>query len=168
LNFVIFHSSLSNISDGVLRTVYTRTLSNPNSPSSEQISLVGRVIQRAEVRPVENDEYMSMKRKHIEASQEPARKAQMIVKKTNLYAPKRFHEDHRLREKQKKLLGKRVRSSEDKVLNLIFEAFSKHQYISMSSLEGITNEPKSSLQQLVKRYCNYNNSVNKSKQNKIK
>jgi transcription initiation factor TFIIF subunit beta len=63
---------LSNVSDGILQTVYTRTLSNPNVPSSEQISLVGRVIQRAEVRPVENERYMSMKRKQIEVFQKPA------------------------------------------------------------------------------------------------
>jgi len=53
-------------------------------------------------------------------------------------------------------MGKRIRSSEDAVLNQMFEAFSKHQYISMSSLESITQQPKSFLQQLVKRYCNYN------------
>ena len=151
--------SLSNISDGVLRTVYTRTLSNPNAPWNEQISLVGKVIQRAEVRPVESDEYMTMKRKQFETSQEPARKAQMIRKKANIYAPKRDHEENKERIKAKKLMGKRVRSSEQTVLDLMFNAFSEHQYISMLSLETITQQPKNYLQQLVKRYCNYNSAV---------
>ena len=143
------------MSDGVLRTVFTRTLSNPNFPASEQISMVGRVIQRAEVRPVENEQYMSMKRKQIEKSQEPNRQAKMIGKKVNTYAPKRFHEGVR----KKKSEGKRIRSSEDDVLRVIFDAFSKNQYISMASLEAVTQQPKNFLQQLVKRYCNYNSAV---------
>jgi transcription initiation factor TFIIF subunit beta len=151
---------LSNVSDGVLRTVYTRTLANPNSPSSEQISLVGKVIQRAEVRPVENEQYMALKRKQFETSQEPTRKAQMISKKTNDYVPKRDHEENKQRQKLKKLIGNRVRSDEDVVVRRIFDAFSKHQYISMSALETITQQPKNYLQQLVKVYCNYNNAVN--------
>ena len=117
--------------------------------------MVGRVIQRAEVRPVENEQYMSMKRKHIEKSQEPTRQAKMIGKKVNTYAPKRFHEGVR----KKKTEGKRIRSSEDAVLRVIFDAFSKNQYISMASLEAVTQQPKNFLQQLVKRYCNYNSAV---------
>jgi len=148
---------LGNIPDGILRTIYTRTLTNPNVPSSEQISLVGKVIQRAEVRPVENEQYMALKRKQFEISQEPTRKAQMISRKTNIYAPKRDHPENKERLKMKKLMGKRVRSDEDVVLNLMFEAFSKNQYISLSSLETITQQPKNYLQQLVKKYCNYNN-----------
>ena len=98
-----------------------------------------------------------MKRKQFEVSQEPNRKAQMISKKINPYAPRRDHAENKQRLKQKKLMGKRVRSDEDTVLNLMFEAFSKNQYISMSALETITQQPKNFLQQLVKRYCNYNN-----------
>jgi len=160
--FFFFCFSLSNISDGVLRTVYTRTLNSSNAPTSEQISVVGKVIQRAEVRPVENEQYMSMKRKQFEDFQEPTRKAQMINKKTNSYAPKRDHEANKQREKMKKLMGKRVRSSEETVLNLMFEAFGKNQFISMSGLETITQQPKNFLQQLVKKYCNYNNAVKRT------
>lgn len=156
----MIYFSLSNIPDGVLRTVYTRTLNNPNSPISEQISLVGKVIQRAEVRPVENEQYMALKRKQFEISQEPTRKAQIIGKKTHTYVPRRDHEENKQRLKAKKMMGKRVRSDEDVVLNRMFDAFSKNQYISMSALETITQQPKNYLQQLVKKYCNYNNSVN--------
>lgn len=165
--FFPFYNSLSNISDGVLRTVYTR-VSNPNVPMNEQISIVGKVIQRAEVRPVESEEYMSMKRKHFENSQEPTRKAQMIAKKTKIYVPKRDHEENKQRAKEKKLLGKRVRGSEDAVLELIFSAFAKNQYISMASLETITQQPKNFLQQLVKRYCNYNSAVRKYTSKKLR
>lgn len=155
-------SSLSNVSDGVLRTVYTRTLDNPHVPASEQISFVGKVIQRAEVRPVENEQYMSMKRKHFEVSQEPTRKAQMIEKKRSIYLPKRDHEENKLRQKQKKEMGKRIRSSEEDVLNVIFRAFGKNQFIAMAGLEAITQQPKNFLQQLLKRYCNYNSAVRDS------
>ena len=148
---------LNNISDGILRTVYTRTLDNPKSASNEDISLIGKVIKRAEVRPVENEEYMSMKRKHFEISQEPTRKTIEIDKVRNIYAPKRDHAENIARKKEKKLQGKRIRSDEDTVLNIIFDAFSKNQYISMAALEAITQQPRNYLQQLVKRYCNYNN-----------
>jgi transcription initiation factor TFIIF subunit beta len=148
---------LNNVSDGILRTVYTRTSNNSKSSSNEQISLIGKVIKRADVRPVENEQYMSMKRKHFEMSQEPTRKAVKIDKKINPYTPKRNHAENIKRDKARKLAGKRVRSDEDVVLNRMFEAFAKNQYISMSGLEGITAQPKNYLQQLVKKYCNYNN-----------
>lgn len=101
---------------------------------------------------------MALKRKQFETFQEPTRKAQMITKKMNDYVPKRDHEENkRLKNKH---LEKRVRSDEEFVRKLIFGAFSKHQYISMSALETITQQPKNYLQQLVKQYCNYNNAVN--------
>jgi len=100
---------------------------------------------------------MALKRKQFEISQEPTRKAQMISRKTNIYAPKRDHEENKQRQKMKKLMGKRVRSDEDVVLSLMFDAFAKNQYISLSALETITQQPKNYLQQLVKKYCNYNN-----------
>jgi len=151
---------LTNISDGVLRTVYTRTTRpNSNNPFHEQIAVVGKVMQRAEVRPVENDEYMALKRKHFEASQEPTRKAEIIKKQVNAYQPRRDHEENRNRLKAKRQAGKRVRSDEDVVTNRIFSAFAKNQYISMGSLETITQQPKTYLHQLLKRYCNYNHTV---------
>lgn len=147
--------------------MYTRTLNSSNAPSSEQISVVGKVIQRAEVRPVENEQYMSMKRKQFETSQEPTRKAQMINKKINAYVPKRDHASNKERQRIKAIKGVRVRSSEEAVLNQMFEAFTKNQYISLSALETITNQPKNYLQQLVKRYCNYYSAVWKTSLNKI-
>ncbi|CAF1668742.1 unnamed protein product [Adineta ricciae] len=149
---------LSSTADDVVRTVYTRTTNNSNSSTGEQIAIVGKVIQRAEVRPVENEQYMSMKRKQFESSKEPTRKALMINKKSNAPLPRRDHEENKERLRLKKLKGKRLRGSEDEVTTKLFEAFSKNQYISMSGLEEITNQPKNFLQQLVKMYCNYNNS----------
>lgn len=120
---------------------------------------MGKVINRAEVRPVENEQYMALKRKRFEASQEPTSRAQLIQKRVNTYLPKRDHEENKQRQKIKQQMGKRVRSDEDVVLNRIFAAFTQHQYISMSSLETITQQPKNYLQQLVKKYCNYNSAV---------
>lgn len=155
----LFSFSLNAISDGVLRTVYTRTPTHSNAPVNEQIALVGKVINRADVRPVENEQYMALKRKRFETSQEPTSRAQLIPKKINTYLPKRDHEENKQRMKIKQQMGKRVRSDEDVVLNLIFDAFAKHQYISMSALETITQQPKNYLQQLVKKYCDYNSAV---------
>ncbi|CAF1526575.1 unnamed protein product [Adineta steineri] len=147
----------TDISDGVLRTVYSRTKNHSNSPTREQISVVGKVIRRAEIRPVENEQYMSMKRKHFETSQEPVRKAQMIDKIANVYKPKRDHEANIQRKKNEVAPEKLVRIPEEIVIDRIFKAFTKNQYISMSSLQTITQQPRNFLQELVKRYCNYNN-----------
>jgi hypothetical protein len=49
----------------------------------------------------------------------------------------------------------------------MFEAFGKNQFISMSGLETITQQPKNFLQQLVKKYCNYNNAVKTTHLTKI-
>ncbi|CAF1497170.1 unnamed protein product, partial [Didymodactylos carnosus] len=84
---------LSNISDGVIRSVYTRTPTQQTS-QPEQIAVVGKVIQRAEVRPVEDEQYMSMKRIQIERSQEPARKVQLIKRLGNVYKARSNHDDN--------------------------------------------------------------------------
>ena len=150
--------SVSDISDGVLRTVYTRTPNNTNSPIPERISMTGKIMKRVDIRPIGDDQYMQMKRRQIESSQEPRSRAQIIQKRTNVYAPRRNHPENLLRNKAKKTT-KRIRDSEEDVTRLIFEAFSKNQYIQMSGLEDQTKQPKIYLQQLLKRYCNYNSSV---------
>jgi len=120
------------------------------------MAIVGKVIQRAEVRPVEDEQYMSMKRKHIELSQEPNRKTRLISRQTKLFKPKANHAENVEYIKRKKMAGKRIRSSEDSVLDMMFDAFEKHQYISMASLESITHQPKAFLKELVNKHCIYN------------
>lgn len=143
----------------MLRAAYSRVTNHPNTPTGEHIALVGKVAKRAEVRPVENDQYTSLKKKQFAASQEPKRTAVLINMKRMTAAPIRNHPGNKRREKQKKMMIKKIRDSEDAVTNKIFELFSKHEYVSLAALERYTQQPKSYLQELLKKYCNYNNSV---------
>lgn len=152
--------SLKNLGeDNVLRTAYSRTTNNSNTPTGEHVALLGKVGKRAEVRPVESDQYMTMKKDQFAESQKPKRTAMKISIKKNIYAPIRNHAVNIKRDKQKKLMGKKIRGSEDDVTRMIFDLFSKHEYISLAALEHFTQQPKTYLQQLLKKYCNYNNSV---------
>lgn len=153
--------SLTNMGDDVLRTGYVRLTNSSNSSVGEQIALLGKVGKRAEIRPVENDQYMSMKKKHFAVSQEPKRTAVMIGIKKKTYKPIRNHASNIQRAKQKKTDGKKIRGSEDDVTRQLFDLYSRHEYYSLAALERLTNQPKDFLKELLKKYCNYNNAVKK-------
>ena len=42
---------------------------------------------------------------------------------------------------RKKSEGKKVRDDKDKVMNVLFAAFEKHQYYNLKDLAGITRQP---------------------------
>lgn len=52
--------------------------------------------------------------------------------------------------------GKKARDDKEAVLDMLFNAFEKHQYYNIKDLVKITNQPVSYLKEILKEVCDYN------------
>jgi transcription initiation factor TFIIF subunit beta len=57
--------------------------------------------------------------------------------------------------KQKKTDGKKSRTDKTAVMDMLFNAFEKHQYYNIKDLVNITNQPISYLKEILKEICEY-------------
>lgn len=121
---------------------------------SDKLCLEGKVIQRAECRPIGNSTYMKLKMQEFRKSAVPAR----TVKKLDdvvVVAPVSHHKNTFEPFAKKKVEIKKVRDDKDKVMGMLFAAFEKHQYYSLRHLVGITNQPVTYLKEILNEMCNY-------------
>ncbi|RWS02393.1 transcription initiation factor IIF: small subunit-like protein [Dinothrombium tinctorium] len=59
-------------------------------------------------------------------------------------------------EQRRKAEGKKSREDKDKVMDVLFAAFEKHQYYNIKDLERITKQPIPYLKEILKEICIYN------------
>lgn len=52
--------------------------------------------------------------------------------------------------------GKKSRADKDQVLDMLFNAFEKHQYYNIKDLVNITKQPIPYLKEIIKEVCDYN------------
>ena len=64
-----------------------------------------------------------------------------------------FFRCQRENNQRKKSEGKKVRDDKDKVMNILFAAFEKHQYYNIKDLAGITRQPVVSPSFGLSKYC---------------
>jgi len=108
------------------------------STGNEKIAFEGKITKRADCRPVENTNYMLMKRKAIEKACQPVRQVKQITSVQNSFKPVNDHAMNMEPERKRKEDGKRVRASREEVLEMLFSAFEKHQYYSLKDLIQLT------------------------------
>ncbi|XP_072033641.1 general transcription factor IIF subunit 2-like [Amphiura filiformis] len=146
-------------------TVYTEATDNPDGASEStskskkksDVAIEGKVIQRMECRPVGGDHYMKMKRLQIQQAQKPVRITQQLnshVVKT--FKPVRDHQMNIEFNRMKKEQGKKARMDADKVKDLLFNAFERHQYYTFKDLVGITQQPSPYLKEILREIGTYN------------
>lgn len=58
-------------------------------------------------------------------------------------------------ERKKKSDGKKSRTDKTAVMDMLFNAFEKHQYYNIKDLVTITNQPISYLKEILKEICEY-------------
>ncbi|KAK7153759.1 hypothetical protein R3I94_007199 [Phoxinus phoxinus] len=115
------------------------------------------VVQRAECRPAVSESYMKLKKLQIEESTKPLRFSQKLEKAiTTNYKPVSNHSYNLEYEKKKKEEGKRARADKQKVLEMLFSAFEKHQYYNIRDLVDITKQPVIYLKEILREICVYN------------
>ncbi|CAH1781963.1 unnamed protein product [Owenia fusiformis] len=124
--------------------------------STTTVAITGKVIQRAECRPIAGDRYMELKKKALEMSNKPQMEVKVLDKAVVNYKPKANHAFNREWDLKKKEEGKRSRTDKDKVLEMLYNAFEKHQYYNVKDLVTITKQPITWLKEILKEICNYN------------
>ncbi|XP_030643444.1 general transcription factor IIF subunit 2b [Chanos chanos] len=124
---------------------------------SDKIALEGMVVQRAECRPAVNENYMKLKKLQIEDLTKPVRLSQQLEKAvTTNYKPVSNHTYNMEYEKKKKEEGKRTRADKQKVLEMLFCAFEKHQFYNIKDLVDITKQPVIYLKEILREIGVYN------------
>ncbi|WAR28529.1 T2FB-like protein, partial [Mya arenaria] len=116
------------------------------SEKKKRVAIEGKVIQRAECRPVADKSYLQLKKCALEPLQrelcnKPKREIKQITTVPNSYKPVSNHAANIEHEKKMKEGGKRIRDDKEVVKNRLFEIFEKHQYYNIQDLVKLTNQP---------------------------
>ena len=142
--------------------VFSHTRPDPDDPSTENpvsadgsfIHMEGKVVQRAECRPISNDVYMKVKKESIMLPILSRRKTQH-TQLVNSYKPIARHPNQLKAEKEKKEMGKRSRDDKSKVMDTLFALFEKHQYYNIKDLIKETRQPVGYLKEILGEVCVY-------------
>lgn len=132
---------------------------DPSSAAEEiadRIAIEGKVIQRAECRPVADRNYLNLKKLQAENCNKPKREVVQISGPVNAYKPRSDHIGNASHNKEMKEKGKRIRHDREEVQNKLFEVFEKHQYYNIQDLVRLTNQPITYLKEILKELCTYN------------
>lgn len=131
---------------------------SPLPPCPDKLSLEGCVVKQAKCLPNEPNEalYMRMKREALLKPVELARKTVTLSKLVNSYKPITRHESNVKYEEKKRMEGKKSRDDKDKVQEILFALFEKHQYYNIKDLVRETNQPVTYLKSILNEVCNYN------------
>ncbi|XP_054887882.1 general transcription factor IIF subunit 2-like [Poeciliopsis prolifica] len=139
-----------------MHTVGAQTMAVFSQTDTDEVSLEGTVVHRAECRIVVSDSYMKVKRLQVE-SVKPQRLVQQLDRAVaTVFKPVANHNFNLEYEKKKKSEGKMVRADRQQVLDLLFSAFEKHQYYSFKDLVDITKQPVTYLKEIMREIgvCN--------------
>jgi len=139
--------------------VFSHTAADKDAIPAQQdkIQIEGKVVQRAECTPVPSKQYMSLKKEAITEAGKPVRTVKKLDKNvTTTFKPVANHTMNIQYEKQKKLDGKRMRDDKEKVMEILFALFEKHQYYNIKDLAQHTRQPIAYLRQILNEVCMYN------------
>ncbi|XP_042912809.1 general transcription factor IIF subunit 2-like [Parasteatoda tepidariorum] len=88
-----------------------------------------------------DNQYMALKRTSILKASQPERQVKQLQKAVQSYKPISDHKHNIEYEQKKKAEGRKARDDKDKVMDVLFAAFEKHQYYNIKDLEKITRQP---------------------------
>ena len=103
--------------------------------------LEGCVVQKGECRPTGDGLYMNLKRHSFVNAATPSRTVMTLDKAVVAYKPISAHKADVEFEQKKKSEGKKARDDKDKVVDILMDAFSKHQYYALKDLAKISKQP---------------------------
>uniref|UniRef100_A0A7E4VRZ2 General transcription factor IIF subunit 2 n=1 Tax=Panagrellus redivivus TaxID=6233 RepID=A0A7E4VRZ2_PANRE len=100
---------------------------------------------------------MRMKCNRICKAMQPVRMVQKVDKAVVAFKPTNQHAENVMKEKTKKDQGARVaRASREAVMDMIFQAFEKHQYYKLVDLQAITKQPQNFIREILTDIAVYN------------
>jgi len=121
-----------------------------------KLSIEGRVVTKAECQPPSSSEYMKMKARQIELVSQPKNVVQQMEKAVIKFKPVTMHAEDLAKEKLKKEGVKAVRFERAHVMEMIFNAFEKHQYYKLVDLQKLTSQPISLVKDILIDIAVYN------------
>ncbi|XP_055633153.1 general transcription factor IIF subunit 2-like [Toxorhynchites rutilus septentrionalis] len=157
ISHILDVSSVTNQTLGTFVHVEGDTPDKGNAaPQSDNLSMGGRFVQKLECRPQADDCYMKMKLESIRKAAQPARQTKTLDKIVKNFKPVSDHK-HNIEEKaRRKAEGKHFREDKNKILDVLFNAFEKHQYYNIKDLVRITRQPITYLKEILNEVCDYN------------
>lgn len=123
---------------------------------TDKLYMVGRIVQRLECRPQADKTYMQLKMESFRSAAQPARKVQSLDRIVQNFKPVSDHKHNIEYRDRKKAEGKKARDDKNAVMDMLFNAFEKHQYYNIKDLVKITNQPIGYLKEILKEVCDYN------------
>ncbi|PAV85882.1 hypothetical protein WR25_09133 [Diploscapter pachys] len=120
------------------------------------LAVEGKIVKRAECRPLANQNYMKMKVDQMLRNTKPKQQVIKLDRAENKFKPKSVHEEDLARLKQKKEGAKTVRADRDVLMNALFKAFEKHQYYRLQDLQMLTNQPANYVKEILQMIAVYN------------
>lgn len=127
-----------------------------NAPDMEKLFMEGRIVQKLECRPYADKCYMKLKQDSFRQAAVPMRKVLSLDKIVQNFKPVSDHRHNIEYKERKKAEGKKARDDKNSVLDMLFNAFEKHQYYNIKDLVKITNQPVGYLKEILKEVCDYN------------
>ena len=133
-------------------------ISEQNLTQDSQFAFEGKVAKRADCRPVENPNYLLLKKNAIKKAGQPTRQIKQITEVVpgTTFKPINDHKFNIERDKRRKEEGKRARGEKEEVLEKLYTAFEKHQYYTLKDLVHLTQQPVVYLKSILKDICVYN------------
>ncbi|QQP51131.1 General transcription factor IIF subunit 2, partial [Caligus rogercresseyi] len=107
--------------------------------------LEGRVVKKAECRPISDKTYMS--------AIEPTRQTVQLDRAVNHYKPISNHAANIEHARRKKEEGKKSRDDKEKVMERLFELFEKHQYYNIRTSSGKHGNPSRISKRSLRKYA---------------
>ncbi|KAM7360699.1 transcription factor TFIIFbeta [Cochliomyia hominivorax] len=130
--------------------------SGAQTQDAEKLYMEGRIVQKLECRPIADNCYMKLKLESIRKASVPQRKVQPIDKIVQNFKPVKDHAHNIEYRERKKAEGKKARDDKNAVMDMLFNAFEKHQYYNIKDLVKITKQPIGYLKEILKEVCDYN------------
>ena len=129
--------------------------SSDGKESQDRLALEGKVVQRAECRPISSSVYMSLKKEALLLAMEPARQTKKVDRVVNAYKPVSNHAANIAYDLKKKEEGKKSRADREQVMDMLFALFEKHQYYNIKDLVRETRQPFAYLKEILNEVCHY-------------
>ncbi|XP_055377559.1 general transcription factor IIF subunit 2 [Condylostylus longicornis] len=122
----------------------------------DKLFMEGRIVQKLECRPIADSTYMQLKLESIKRASQPLKRVQAIDKVVQNFKPVKDHKHNIEYRERRKAEGKKARDDKNAVLDMLFNAFEKHQYYNIKDLVKITKQPIGYLKEILKEVCDYN------------
>ncbi|MCL4152289.1 UNVERIFIED_CONTAM: hypothetical protein GTU68_036381, partial [Idotea baltica] len=100
--------------------------------------------------------YLRLKREAVAKALIPHRQSKKINNPVPVYKPVSDHPENKITQLRKQAEGKKSRDDWEKVQEMLFAAFEKHQYYNIKDLQKVTRQPITYLKEILKEMCDYN------------